>query len=55
MLLFNSQAAWDEDNPRFYSHLQIGKVKDQLGILSKFDSNTAYQALAHHDTSSNYS
>ena len=44
-LLFTSQVARGEPNPRFFSPSQISRAEDKLGLSKKRGSTTAYQAL----------
>ena len=44
-LLFTSQVARGEPNPRFFSPSQISRAEDRLGLSKKRGSTTAYQAL----------
>ena len=44
-LLFNSQLARGEPNPRFFSPSQLSRAEDRLGLSAKRASTTAYQAL----------
>ena len=44
-LLFNSQLARGEPNPRFFSPSQLSRAEDKLGLSAKRASTTAYQAL----------
>ena len=44
-LLFNSQVARGENNPRFFCPSQLTRAEDRLGLSRKCGSTTAYQAL----------
>ena len=44
-LLFNSQIASGQPNPRFFCPSQISRAEDRLGLSGKRGSTTAYQAL----------